>query len=191
MMKLTNNTHGIENKPIALNKYLSLLALTTILFTPLSSHAISTSIDYYSHVYSISVTSDSEIFSFEVQSTNGHAVKLKGGNASTYCTREGSPLSCTLPAGKTLTGNVYHHYYLQPNFWDTTKGFIAGSQIVASGSTVYQVDGYNHIDSSTPSCEYASDHFNDQQSPSTDLLTSLTVNNVYFNVDGSSYDGCD
>ncbi len=189
-MKLTNNTRGMENEPKASNNYLSLLALTTIMFTPLSSHATSTSIDYYSHVYSISVTSDSETFSFSVNSTNGHGVKLKDGNASTYCTKEESPLSCTLPAEKTLTGKVYHHYYLDPNFWNKTEGFIAGSQIVASGSTVYQVDGHNNVNSWTPSCEYASDHFTDQQSPSIASLTSLTVNNVYFDVNGSSYDGC-
>ncbi len=191
MMKLTNNTRGMENEPKASNNYLSLLALTTIMFTPLSSHATSVDMDYYSHVYSISVTSDSETFSFNVNSTNGHGVKLKDGNASTYCTGEESPLTCTLPAGKTLTGKIYHHYYLQENFWNKTEGFIAGSQIVVSGSTVYQVDGHNDVNSWTPSCKYASDYFTKQQSPSTDSLTGLTVNNVYFTVDSSSYDGCD
>ncbi len=190
-MKLINNTHCMENKPKASNNYLSLLALTTIMFTPLSSHATSTDIDIYPHVYSISVTSDSETFSFDVKSTNGHGVKLLDVNTSTFCTREESPLSCTLPAGKTLTGKVYHHYYLEENFWNKTEGFIAGSQIVVSGKTVYQADGHDDVNSYTTSCKYASDFFSAQQSPSTDLLTDLTLHDVYFTVDSSTYDGCD
>ncbi len=191
MMKLTNNTHGMENKPKAPNKYLSLLALTIIMFTPLSSHAQATDMDYYAHVYSISVTSDSEFFQFELKSTNGHLVKLIQNGDSLHCSSQQTPLTCYLPAGTTLTGKVYHHYDLKENFWDDTEGFIAGSEVVVDDVTVYKVDGEKKTDSDTPSCDYAEDWFNKQQSPSIDSLTGLTVNDVYFTVDSSSYDGCD